>query len=98
MQFSGPVSATGLCYWGFQPHNPNVTAKENLCCNIASWAMPNLCFFSTAKEKGEKWNAFFVRPMPPKGGGGIPAVLAFGLWPLTVKARKFSNAERRRGY
>ena len=34
----------------------------------------------------ERGTLFFVRPMPPKGGGGIPAVRTFRQWVLTVRA------------
>ncbi len=56
---------------------------------------PHAAHGQMAMERG---TLFFVRPMPPKGGGGIPVVLNQKHWSLTVRAPKFSNAERRRGY
>jgi len=52
----------------------------------------------TSCKAMEKGTLFFVRPSPPQGEVGLPAVLTFRPWPLTVRAPKLSNAERRRDY
>ncbi len=46
----------------------------------------------------ESGTLFFVRPSPPQGEVGLPAVPTYKHWPLTIRARRLGNAERRRGY
>ena len=45
----------------------------------------------------ESGTLFFVRPSPPQGEVGLPAVPTYKHWPLTIRARRLGNAKRRRG-
>ena len=74
---------------------PRTATNQKRLAVLALFLITMRCTFAHNKVQGKQG---YARPSPPQGEVGLPAVLCYRQWPLTVRAWKFGNAERRRGY